>query len=351
MSADADPALQALLLPLQSGALRWPAAGGWFLNARSGWPLKAQPLPGLACTQWARPEADALERDGHARVEEAAAGRYPLVLLLPPRQREAARALFARAVDHLQPGGIVLACMPNKEGAKSGEADLARLAGPLSTLSKHHCRVFWSRPLDGPADPALAADWRALDAPRRIADPRAHEGGFTSRPGLFAWDRIDPASALLAAQLPGDLRGRAADLGAGWGYLSTQLLARNPGIDALDLYEADARALECARSNLQPFAARAALGFHWHDVAAGLPAGNYDAIVSNPPFHAQGRADRPELGQAFIRAAAGALRRGGRLFLVANRHLPYEAELGAAFARVRVLADAQGFKAFEAVKA
>jgi len=348
--AESDLALQALLLPLQSGALRWPAAGGWFLNARSGWPLKAQPLPRLVCTQWFKPEADALERDGHVLVDEPAAGRYPLAMVLPPRQREAARALFARALDRLQPGGVVLACMPNKEGAKSGEADLARLAGPLSTLSKHHCRVFWSRPLDEPFDPALAAQWRALDAPRRIADPRALGGGFTSRPGVFAWDRIDPASALLAAQLPGDLRGRVADLGAGWGYLATQLLARNPGIAACDLYEADARALECARINLQPFAADAALGFHWHDVAAGI-AGEYDAIASNPPFHAQGRADRPELGRAFIRAAAGALRRDGRLFLVANRHLPYEAELGAAFARVRVLADAQGFKAFEAVKA
>lgn len=350
--ADGDPALQALLLPLQSGALAWPRQGGaLFLEARSGWPLRQQPLPGLACTQSFKPEADALERDGHLLVDADAAGRYPLVLVLPPRQREAARALFARAIDHLQPGGIVLACMPNKEGAKSGEADLARLAGPLSTVSKHHCRVFWSRPLEGSADPPLAAQWRALDAPRRIEDARAHGGGFTSRPGLFAWDRIDPASALLAAQLPSDLSGRAADLGAGWGFLSTQLLARNPGIAALDLYEADARALDCARTNLQPFAARTAPAFHWHDVAAGLPAQGYDAIVSNPPFHAQGRADRPELGRAFIRAAAQALRHGGRLFLVANRHLPYEAELGAAFARVRVLGGAGGFKAFEAVKA
>ena len=89
------------------------------------------------------------------------------------------------------------------------------------------------------------------------------------------------------------------------------------------------------------------LGFHWHDVAAGLP-GRYDFIVSNPPFHAQDRVDRPELGRAFIRAAAQALRPRGRLLLVANRHLPYEAELSAAFADVRVLAQAGGFKAFEA---
>lgn len=347
MRPDADPALQALFLPLQSGDLRWPASGGaLFLNARAGWPLRQQPLPGLACEQPFKPEADALQRDGHLLVDDDDASRHPLVLVLPPRQRDAARGLFARAFERLAPGGRVLAAMPNKEGAKTGEADLARLAGPLHVLTKHHCRTFWSAPLVEPCDPALLRQWREADAPRAIEDARAVGGRFTSRPGVFAWDRIDAASELLAAQLPGDLAGHGADLGAGWGYLATQVLARSPGVRALDLFEADARALACARVNLAPFA-NVACGFHWHDVATGLP-GRYDFIASNPPFHARDRADRPELGRAFIRAAAQALRPRGRLFLVANRHLPYEAELAAAFAEVRLLADAGGFKAFVA---
>ena len=39
-------------------------------------------------------------------------------------------------------------------------------------------------------DAVLLDDWIALDAPRVIAD-----GRFVSRPGVFAWDRIDAASA------------------------------------------------------------------------------------------------------------------------------------------------------------
>ena len=42
---------------------------------------------------------------------------------------------------------------------------------------------------------------------------------------------------------------------------------------------------------------------------------------------------------------------GGRFLLVANRHLPYERGLAAAFARVEVLADAEGYKVIEAVRA
>uniref|UniRef100_UPI0039818C5F methyltransferase n=1 Tax=Salmonella sp. s54197 TaxID=3159662 RepID=UPI0039818C5F len=94
---------------------------------------------------------------------------------------------------------LVLAAR-NDEGARTHEADLSRLAGAVSVLSKHKCGVAWTAPLDGPLDPALAAGWRALDAPRAIAD-----GRFVSRPGVFAWDRLDAGSALLAAHLPADL--------------------------------------------------------------------------------------------------------------------------------------------------
>ncbi len=374
-----DAALEALSFPFDSGALAWPPAGdALFLRARRSALLQRLAGSGhLICEQSFAPEADALRqagwivRDPFAIADGAGdTERYPLVLVLPPRQREEARALLARAVMRCASGGTVLACLANDEGAKSGEADLKALAGLTGTLSKHHCRAYWSTIVLGHVDRALLAAWSMLDAPRTIAD-----GRFLSRPGVFAWDRIDAASALLVSQLPNDLRGRAADLGAGYGYLSVELLQRCPKIVALDVYEAEARALALARQNLQPFAARVALGFHWRDVAAGMlldgmlsegmlsegmllegvgskgTTSGYDTIVCNPPFHAQGRADRPDIGRAFIASAAAVMNPGGRLWLVANRHLPYEQALEAHFAEVRTVTQAQGFKVIEAVKA
>lgn len=347
-ASNRDPALETLFLPFEVGLLAWPAEGGaLFLRARDGWPLRQQTRPGLVCEQSFKPDADALQRSGWTVVDPQHAdsdARYPLVLVLPPRQRDEARALFAQALQRCSPGGIVVASIANDEGAKSGEGDFKRLCGLDGNLTKHHCRVFWARRDEAKIDAALLAEWATLDAVRPILG-----GRFASRPGVFAWDRIDPASQLLAEHLPSDLRGRAADLGAGYGYLSTELLQRCPGIASLDLYEAEARALDLARRNLADAAARLPLRFLWHDVTSGL-ADTYDVIITNPPFHAQQSASRPDIGRAFIAAAAAALVPGGRLWLVANRNLPYELELDANFGSVRIVVQQQGFKIVEAIK-
>jgi len=344
-AAAPDAALAALFVPFESAELRLPADGrALFLRARAGVRLREMAQPGWLCEQSFMPFADELGRNGLRVGEPAAYEVFPLVLVLPPRQRDEARALFARALRHTAPGGTVLASMPNTEGAKSGEADLAKLTGAAQHLSKHKCRVFWSTPNAAGADQALLAEWLAFDAPRAIVD------GYVSRPGLFAWDRIDRASALLAAHLPDDLQGRVADLGAGYGYLASQVIARCPRVSAIDLYEAEARALEPARVNLaraqRECGRELSVAVHWNDVTRGLPK-RYDAIVSNPPFH-QGRADLPELGRAFITSAANALQPDGRLWLVANRHLPYEAILTARFREVRSVVVQEGFKVIEA---
>lgn len=338
-----DFAVETLFLPFLDGQLAWPENGVLWLRARDSAVLRARPWPGLVCEQSFKPAADALQRAGFTVNPEHVNQQYPLVLVLPPRQRDEARALMARALTLLQPGGRIVACAANNEGARSHEADLARLAGPIETRSKHKCRVFWTAPLAN-FNTEFATQWRVLDEIRPI------EGGrFVSRPGVFAWDRIDVASALLVEHLPRDIKGRVADLGAGFGYLSAELLSRCPGVTALDVYEAEGRALELARRNLESHRARTKLEFYWHDVAAGL-LNTYDAIVTNPPFHAQGAHDRPDIGRRFIAAAAASLKPGGRLWLVANRHLPYETVFNDSFGIVHTVAQQQGFKIIEAIK-
>jgi 16S rRNA (guanine1207-N2)-methyltransferase len=169
------------------------------------------------------------------------------------------------------------------------------------------------------------------------------EGDLWTQPGVFSWDRLDPGSHRLLSVLP-PLKGRGADLGAGVGVLSRAILA-SPAVTRLDLVELDRRAVEAARRNVDDGRAH----IHWADARTAPELEGLDFVVTNPPFHDGGVEDRA-LGLAFLRRAHQALRKGGVLWMVANRHLPYEGLLAELFGRPALKADGGGFKVYEARK-
>ena len=308
-----NPALETLLLPFSRGDLAIPPRA-LFLGAEPHPDLRA--WPAVSGWQPLFPLAEAWRKAGFRLIEEPS-GTWPLILLLPGKSKDETLASFAKAYDLLEDGGVLAVSLPNTGGASRFEKELAEAAGEIASISKNKCRAFHATK-SAEWNQSLLAEWRALGDPRTLEST-----GFIVEAGIFSADHVDPGSALLAAHLPSNLKGTAADLGAGWGYLSHALMERNPKLKALHLFEADARALACAEKNLA--GAGTPLEFHWADVAAGLP-GKYEGIVMNPPFHS-GQLTDISLGRAFLRAAAESLRTGGRLFLVANRQLPYEAEL------------------------
>lgn len=288
----------------------------------------------VAIQPW-RPHFDALAQSGVAASPRLGDEDrdFSIALLALGRNRARNLARLAEAATRVAHGGWIVAAGANELGA----ARYAKLCGATRTIARHRGRAFVLAREDAPA-PAVLSEWLAAGAARRHGAT-----GHVSAPGAFAWDRIDPGSRLLAAALPADLAGEAADLGAGWGHLSAHLAATCPALRGIDLHEADHDALDAARENLAGFASRLAIGFHWSDVAKGLGGRRYDAIVSNLPFHDTHGAD-PGIGIAFIRAAARALRPRGRFWMVANRHLPYERALSEAFAEVAPIGEAEGYK-------
>ena len=228
-------------------------------------------------------------------------------------------------------------------GARLGR-ELTELGCIVEESAKAHHRICRG------IRPAALND-EALQTAIENGAPRRLDGlGLWSQPGIFSWDRIDPGTTLLLETLPRglagrpSLKGRGADFGCGIGLLAHAVLTM-PAITQLDLVDVDRRAIEAARRNVDDPRVR----LSWADVRSATGLESLDFVVMNPPFHEAGSEDK-SLGQAFIRRAAEALRKGGQLWLVANRHLPYEAVLAPLFRRVTPHLDAQGFKVLEAVK-
>ena len=274
------------------------------------------------------PGAEALEAMGEGSLNR-------LLMLAPPgtAERRYALALGLRA---LAPGSPLIALAPKDRGGTRLRKELEGLGCTVGETSKAHHRICGcNRPqaIEG-LEAAIAAG-----SPRQI-EPY----GLWSQPGVFSWDRIDPATALLMQSLP-SLAGRGADFGCGIGYLAKTVLT-GPAVTRLALIDIDRRAIDCARRNFDD----PRVELHWADVGgAAVPLADLNFVVMNPPFHDSGAEDRG-LGQSFIRRAAAMLKKGGVLWLVANRHLPYEPVLGELFAAVAVQAEANGFKVFEARK-
>ena len=286
------------------------------------------PLTGrdVRIAQGFAPDAEAFAQAGYAVTQAAPAS--PTMIVVLPRAKALARSMIAEACVA---GQVVVVDGQRSDGIDSIYKDVRTRLGDVPSLPKAKGRLFWFG-----ATEALA-DWAA-------PPPARGEHGFFSTAGVFSDGAIDKGSALLAAALPANLPARMADLGAGWGYLSAAVLARD-GVTSLDLIEAEALSLDCARLNVTDDRA----AFHWTNALTWQAKPPYDGIVMNPPFHT-GSKGTPALGQGFIAAAARLLVPHGKLWMVANRHLPYEAALREHFRNVDELPGDGAYKLFHATR-
>ncbi len=275
-----------------------------------------------------RPDFEAFTAQGR-KSDTKAPDRASQAVVFLPRSKTDARGMIAEAARVTN--GSVVVDGQKSDGIDGILRDLKRMGDLGPSLSKSHGKL---------AVLASGADLEAWTSPGPSRTPE----GYLTCPGVFSADGVDPGSLRLAEALPKKLGSRVADLGAGWGYLASRAL-QNDSIKEMHLVEADLRALECARTNVDDPRAT----FHWADALTFDAQTGFDSVLMNPPFH-KGRAGDPGLGQGFIQAAARLLRPGGQVWLVANRHLPYERSLNAAFGEVAEIGGDRSYKLFRAAR-
>lgn len=313
---------------LDCGALVLPPDGRIaVLRPQVGDDLSLLPKDRVLVLTGFKPEYDWFAARGY-QVARHADGPCAAAIVCLPRAKAHARALIAEAAALVDAGGPIAIDGQKTDGVDAVLKDLRGRVALSDAMSKAHGKIAVF-----PAGPGLE-DWAAR--------PTEVDGGFRTMPGVFSADAVDRGSAMLAAVLPSDMSGRVADLGAGWGFLSSVVLAR-PAVKEVHLVEAEADALDCARHNITDTRAR----FHWADIATFKPERGFDAVVMNPPFHSGREAD-PAVGIGFLAAAHRMLHPQGVLFLVANRHLPYDRTLTTLF---RDITDIGGDAAFRLIRA
>lgn len=306
--------------------------------------FNAEPIPDIDsdlighfhCEQSFKPTYNDMLRHGYDTVPNfEGSKRFDGAIVHCGRVRKVNEANIIRAWNSVETDGSICVVGDKTSGIQPLRKWASKKTPIVESFSKYHSLVFTVQ--------KTATEWQPEKLDKVI-------DGYKVSYGMFSAEGPDKGSVLLAKQFDNRLRGKVADIGAGWGYLSDQALKSSDRIETIDLYEGDWRSLELAKENTQ---SDIPSSFHWIDVQTEFKKKPYDWVLMNPPFHAglgKGRAAQPDIGKRFIQVASSTLVQGGRLLMVANRTLPYEDILKHAFRRSELLEDEQGYKIFEAVK-
>lgn len=206
------------------------------------------------------------------------------------------------------------------------------------------CSLFETRL--GRLDIAPEAAWTHFEV-----GPESERLTLASHPGVFGHGKLDDGTRLLLETLPDVLGGKKSvasgevlDMGCGDGILAARLAHGGARVSAVDV---NAFAVEATRRSL---AANGLAGEVLEsDVYSAVSGRQFDAIISNPPFHQERAIDYGPAAR-LIGEAPAHLRPGGALIIVANAFLPYPDRLERAFGRFEVLADDRRFRVYRAIK-
>ena len=289
-----------------------------------------------------------LAHGAHGHVADSSAD---VVTIRIPKERVALLQLVAEAFRVLKIGGSCYLAGATNEGIKTAAGTLERVFGSERTLDRDagHRLLVATRRSETPSDAAaLDTPYLDVDAFHEFdAELRGRTFRVFTRPGVFSWDHLDEATAILAETMevrPGET---VLEIGCGAGALGT-LAGTLSGDARVLMLDADVEAVRSARRTAAA-AGLANVEVRTSDVGAAAQGESFDVVVTNPPFHV-GKATDLNVPMQFIADAHAALRPGGRMYLVANRTLPYERAVDARFGNVATAHDGVRFKVLSAVR-
>ncbi|WP_326813673.1 methyltransferase [Streptomyces sp. NBC_01763] len=274
--------------------------------------------------------------------------RIDVLLVRVPKSLALLEDQLHRLAPAVHAGTVVIGTGMVKEIHTSTLKLFERIIGPTRTsLAVKKARLIFCTP-----DPALArtpSPWpHRYDLPEGIGAVSGRT--VVNHAGIFCAERLDIGTRFFLNHLPERSgRDRIVDLGCGNGVVGTSAVLANPEATVTfidESYLAVASAEATFRANL---GTDAVADFLVGDGMADVPPGSVDLVLNNPPFHSH-QATTDATARTMFHGARTALRQGGELWVVGNRHLGYHTQLRRTFGNCTTVAGDPKFVVLRAVK-
>ncbi|BAU82048.1 ribosomal RNA small subunit methyltransferase C [Streptomyces laurentii] len=279
--------------------------------------------------------------------------RIDVLLVRVPKSLALLEDQLHRLAPAVHAGTVVVGTGMVKEIHTSTLTLFETILGPTRTsLAVKKARlVHTTVTTDGVRDAQGANPW-----PYRYELPADAPAGLAGRAvvnqaGVFCADRLDIGTRFFLKHLPTGLgRARVVDLGCGNGVVGLAVALAEPEAELLftdESYQAVASAEENFRVHAGEDGRTAE--FTVGDGLADVAPGTVDLVLNNPPFHNH-QATTDRTARRMFSDARRALRPGGELWVVGNRHLGYHVTLRRVFGNSELVASDPKFVVLRAVK-
>jgi 16S rRNA (guanine1207-N2)-methyltransferase len=166
---------------------------------------------------------------------------------------------------------------------------------------------------------------------------------------VFSRDSLDIGTRFLLKHLPRKTEAKAiVDLGCGNGVVGLMLATYHKSA-TLFFIDESYMAVASAKENYQQAFSDRTAEFSVADGLVDSDSETKDLIVCNPPFHQQ-HTKGNQVALSLFKQSYRALKKGGELWVIGNRHLKYAADLKNIFSACDVVASNEKFTVWKVVK-